>query len=270
MSKIETYKNLLENYTSEQCLQTFLEENTEFIPREFVQNHGIHNRLVFRKFKLAENYITDFFYLSKSSDDWNCVLIELEKPNSKFFCDGSNNLHTDFLSGLNQIDRWRAWFKNYENKEYFTKQALSFIRLPLSQNPCYIKYVLVTGRRDEYRDSEMRRSLIHAKERDDFKIITFDSLFEDCEQHPKLYLCVKKNEYFEIHSDILLSENVFSWTPIEHLRIKPSLKAKLINHTETYIEKAKNSGDSVMKVNAEIEKRKLEKWKQIVTIRRKK
>jgi len=266
MSKIETYKNLLTSYNSEQDLQSFLENNTEFIPREFVQNHGIHNRLVFRKLKLAENYVTDFFYLSKSSDDWNCVLIELEKPKSKFFCEGTNNFHADFLSGLDQIDRWRAWFSSSDNKEYFTKQSLSFIRLPLLQNPCYIKYVLVTGRRDEYQSSELRKSLIHAKERDDFKIITFDSLFEACEQHSELYLCVKKNEHFEIHSETLLSESVFSWTPIEHLKVKQSLKEKLIKKTETFIENAKNSGDATMKVSAKLQERSLEKWKQIMTI----
>ena len=266
MSKIEAYRNLLTTYNSEQDLQKFLEDNTEFIPREFVQNHGIHNQLVFRKLKLAENYVTDFFYLCKSSDDWNCVLIELEKPNSKFFVDGTNRLHNDFLAGLDQIDRWRAWFNNSNNKDYFTNQALSFIRKPLFENPCYIKYILVIGRREEYHTSEQRKSLIHAKERDDFKIITFDSLCEAFEQHPLLYLCVKKNEHFEIHSETLFSENVFNWTAVEHIKIKPKLKEKLIKHAETFIEEAKSSGDAFMKVSAGIKERSLARWKLIETI----
>ena len=244
MSKIDTYKNLLDNYTSEQDLQSFLEANTEFIPREFVQNHGIHNRLVFRKLRLAENYTTDFFYLAKSSGDWNCVLIELEKPKSKFFRDGTNDLHPDFLAGLDQIDRWRAWFNSSNNKDYFTNRTLSFIRQPLFQNPCYIKYVLVTGRREEYQSSELRNSLIQAKERDDFKIISFDSLFEACEQHSELYLCVKKNEYFEIHTESLISKNVFDWTAAEHIRVKQKLKDELIKTTETFISGAESSGGS--------------------------
>jgi len=83
MNEREEFLNLLETYNSEQDIQGFLEQNTKFIPREFVQNHGVHNRLVFRKLKLAENYTTDFFYLSKSSDDWNCVL-KLNEKNTKF------------------------------------------------------------------------------------------------------------------------------------------------------------------------------------------
>ncbi len=266
MSKKDIFLSLLDTYTSEQDLQDFLEKNTEFIPREFVQNHGIHNRLVFRKLRLAENYTTDFFYLAKSSDDWNCVLIELEKPKSRFFKDGSNDLHPDFLSGLDQIDRWRAWFSNNDNKDYFTKQALSFIRQPLFKNPCFIKYVLVTGRRGEYQDSDLRKSLVQAKERDDFKIITFDSLYEAFEQHSPLYLCVKKNEYFEIHTDSLISVNVFDWTAAEHIRVKQSLKDELIKTTEDFISNAEKSGDPFQKVPAELKKKSLEKWKQIITI----
>jgi hypothetical protein len=266
MHKIDIYKKLLETYASEQELQEFLEANTEFIPREFEQNHGIHNRLVFRKLKLAENYTTDFFYLSKSSGDWNCVMIELEKPKSKFFKAGTNDLHPDFLSGLDQIDRWRAWFSNPENKGYFTNQALSFIRQPLFKNPCYIKYVLVTGRRNEYEDSDLRKSLIHAKEREDFKIITFDSLYEAVGLHYPLYLSVKKNEYFEIHSETLLSENVFEWTAPEHLRVKQKLKDELIKLTETFIEDAETGDDDSQKIFASLKKASLERWKLINTI----
>lgn len=266
MSKIATYKGLLGSYKGEQELQDFLEKNTEFIPREFVQNHGIHSRLVFRKLKLAENYTTDFFYLSKSSDDWNCVLIEIEKPNSKFFKDGTNDFHTDFLSGLDQIDRWRAWFNNSTNKDYFTNQSLSFIRQPLFKNPCYIKYVLVTGRRAEYEGSDLRRSLIQAKEREDFKIMTFDSLYESVEQHSKLYLCVKKNEYFEIHSDSLISDGAFEWIATEHIRVKPKLKEEIIKAVESFIEEAEKGSDIFQKHLTEHKKTQLDKFKQMITI----
>lgn len=116
MNLFDEYKILLEEFKSEQDLQKFLEINTQFIPREFVQNHGIDKKLVFRKLKLADNYITGFFYLSKSSDDWNCVFIELEKPNCRFFKGKSNDFHNDFLKGLNQIDKWRSWFSNLDNQ----------------------------------------------------------------------------------------------------------------------------------------------------------
>jgi len=266
MAKRDEYLQLLENYDGEQDLQKFLEENTEFIPREFVQNHGIHNRLVFRKLKIAENYTTDFLYLSKSSGDWNCVLIELEKPNSKFFRDGTNDLHQDFISGLNQIDKWRAWFANGDNKQYFTNQALSFIRQPLFKNPCNIKYVLVTGRRKEFENNELRTSIIQAKERDDFKILSFDSLLESVDLNYALYLCVKKNEYFEIHSKDVLSDNVFVWTAPEHIRMTKKLKSDLVTTMEEYIQNVENGGDAADKLFLKQKKQYLENWKTYITI----
>ena len=51
----------------ERVYQLFIEANTELVPREFVQNHGIHFDLVFRQFGLASDYVCDFAYLSKSS-----------------------------------------------------------------------------------------------------------------------------------------------------------------------------------------------------------
>jgi len=78
------FLELLNEGHEEQIYQTFLEQNTHLIPREFVQNHGIGLGLVLRKLPFGADYKTDFFYFSKSSDDWNAVFIELEKPTSQF------------------------------------------------------------------------------------------------------------------------------------------------------------------------------------------
>src|ERR1700755_247110 len=76
---------LLDKEMPEQTYQTYIEQNTRLIPREFVQNHGIHFNLVLRKLAFGADYESDFVYLSKSSDDWNCILVELERPGAKFF-----------------------------------------------------------------------------------------------------------------------------------------------------------------------------------------
>ncbi len=44
-----------------------------------MQNHGIHLSLVLRKLSFGADYKTDFFFFSKSSDDWNAVFIEIEE-----------------------------------------------------------------------------------------------------------------------------------------------------------------------------------------------
>lgn len=41
MSKVNDFFHLLDKNLNEQEYQNFLEQNTEFIPQEFVQNHGV-------------------------------------------------------------------------------------------------------------------------------------------------------------------------------------------------------------------------------------
>jgi len=210
----------------EQTYQSFIEQNTVLVPREFVQNHGIHFDLVFRKISLAKDYAPDFFYISKSSADWNLILIEIEKPHSRYFKEKSNHLHPDFLAGLDQIAKWRAWFDNAANMAGFIDGTVAPVRVPegMRLNKCYVKYVLVHGRRAEFEGNATRRSLIKAREADDFKIISFDSLLEALHTKSLLYLCARKNEHIDIVSNKFISEAVFSWMDPSQLRITDALR----------------------------------------------
>lgn len=215
---------LLDQALPEQAYQRYMEANTRLIPREFIQNHQIHFSLALRKLSFGADYKTDFAYLSKSSDDWNCVLIEIERPSAKFFKHSSNDFHPDFTKALQQINQWRAWLLKPENSESFSKNTIGMIKTPLGDNPIFFKYVLVYGRRGEYKSNEIRRSRIAAEERPDFKILTFDSLVEALESKHDLYVGVRKNEYIEIISDTFLDEKIFSWLSPEKIRITEKLK----------------------------------------------
>lgn len=209
----------------EEKYQKAIENNTRLVPREFVQNHDVHFDIVLRKLALARDYVTDFFFLAKSSADWNCVLIEIEKPSSKYFKDGTLDFHDDFLAGLKQISRWRAWFENQDNFNGFVNGTLEDIRVPvnLKQNPCFIKYVLVTGRRSEFENDPARRRLIRTQERDDFKIISYDSLLEGMRFKRPLYLGVRRNEYYEVFGSEYAGDNLFVYLPAHRLRISQQL-----------------------------------------------
>lgn len=222
----DDFAKLLDEAHPEQMYQKFMEDQTILIPREFVQNHGVHFDLVFRKLSLAKDYAPDFFYLSKSSADWNLVLVEIEKPQSRYFKDQSNNLHPDFLAGLDQIARWRAWFDNPANLSGFIDGTIASVRVPeaMRRNKCHIKYVLVHGRREEFEGNEIRRSLIRAREADDFHIISFDSLLESLHTKSPLYLCIRKNEHVEIVSKEFIDDSVFVWMDPSQLKITDELR----------------------------------------------
>src|ERR1700719_3881978 len=79
------FMRLIADEHNEQIYQDFLESHTRFIFREssykIMESHSI---LCFESSHLA--LITkQTFSIFQSSDDWNAVFIELEKPSSKFF-----------------------------------------------------------------------------------------------------------------------------------------------------------------------------------------
>ena len=61
----EEFMRLMDEEHPEQIYQKYMEDNTALIPREFVQNHGIHFDMVFRKISLARDYAPDFFTCQK-------------------------------------------------------------------------------------------------------------------------------------------------------------------------------------------------------------
>lgn len=230
----EQFSALLASGEKEQVYQSFLEDNPQLIPREFIQNHGIHLDLVLRKLGIGKDYVTDFFYLAKSSAKWHCVFIELERPSSKFFKDGTNDIHGDFQKGLDQIHRWKAWFSNNANRTGFLDGEISMLRVPLSQNPCELKYVLVSGRRAELEGNNVRRSVVTSYETDDFHILTYDSLLEALHSKRPLYVGARRNEYVEISSSSFAGEDLFAWIKPEMLRISAALKSDIEAHRDRW------------------------------------
>jgi hypothetical protein len=221
---------LLEQEAVEQVYQDYIERNTRLVPREFVQNHGIHFAMVLRKAPFGADFKSDLFYLSKSSDDWNAVFIELEKPQSRFFKDGSNDFHPNFVQALQQINQWKAWFILDGNQKGFLNGTINAIRHPpvMARNPTYNKYVLVFGRRREYSGNDQRRALIKAQETDDFKIITYDSLVEGLQHKRDLFTAARLNDHVKILSDELIDENIFSWVDPTQFSVSTALHDAIV------------------------------------------
>ena len=224
----DEFLRLLDESHKEQIYQSYLEDHTRFIPREFVQNHGIGVGLVLRKLTFGADYKTDFFYFSKSTVDWNAVFIEIEKPSSRFFKGSTNQFHSDFRKALHQIDQWKAWFLSDQNKGTFLSMV-NAIQVPhhMASNPTYNKYVLVFGRRSEYAGNEDRRRLVRARESEDFKIISFDSLAEGLSEKHELSIGSRHNEFIDILTDEITSSSLYGWVDPTRLRVSKALHEKL-------------------------------------------
>lgn len=182
---IEKYYKMIEDKNNnENQVQEFLENHTAFIPMEFLLNHQLHMNCVISKFKLGNEMITDFAYLTKCSDYWNFVLVELETPKKTIFTNNPNNVYfsAEFNHAYDQITSWKSYIE--KNKDYVLKK-IDKLKQPLNDNNVRFKYVLVIGRNEEKDNFEKRRAMFAEKSRDDFRVMTYDSLASQykCSSH---------------------------------------------------------------------------------------
>ena len=219
---VQEYLSLLDSQSREQVYQRYMEDNTQLVPREFVLNHGIWAQIILRKLPLGSSYKSGFAFVTKSSLQWRCVFIEIKRPDKKFFRDSSTDFHADFQRPIQQIGRWRAWFKGKEH-ERACEVLHPLLSFPQVEDPVDIKFILVYGRRAEFQSTKIRRALIDSQQREDFRIMSFDSLVEDLPSKEPLYLGVRRNAYVDICSDAFLSDTPFCALEPENICVTQSL-----------------------------------------------
>lgn len=252
---IRQYLEVIENENNtENQIQKFLEDNTIFIPMPFLLNHHLHMNCVISKFKLGNELVTDFAYLTKSSDYWEFVLIELEDAKKKIFTKEKDRIyfHSDFNHAYDQITSWKAYVS--KNRERVLHQ-IDKLRVPLNENSVRFKYVLVIGRNFEKNHSEKCREMFAEKSKDDVRVMTYDSLVSQCKTLPynseKIILSLWKEQGFQIKKlpKGEISTSLFAYLRPEYLKISKSnieilkkqdyqieawLSGRLLNHNEKY------------------------------------
>ena len=180
---IKEYKDLLNNpQKNENDIQNFLENHTQLIPLPIMENHGLNMNVVISKFRLGNEAVTDFAYLTKSSNLWRFVMIELENQHKTIFkkSDERPEFSAEFNIGLDQIRSWKVYIN--ENKKHILRQ-IEKLRQPLkmSKNPIYFEYVLIIGRDDgEAGYTELtekrRKHLANFIEESGIKVMSYDSI----------------------------------------------------------------------------------------------
>ncbi len=183
-SLIKLYKEVLNDPDkTEDDVQDFLEHHTQLIPLPIMENHGLNMNTVISKFRLGNEAITDFSYLTKSSNLWQFVMIELENQHKKVFKESGDRVEftADFNRGLDQIRSWRVYID--ENREQVLRQIEKLLQpINMADNPVYFKYVLIMGRDDgesghtEF-NTKRRKHLANLMENEGIKVLSYDTLY---------------------------------------------------------------------------------------------
>ncbi len=220
----QAFLDMLDTHKDENDIQRFLEAHTEMIPLPVMDYCGLTGNAIISKFKLGNEFVTDFAYLTGRSYYQTFVLIELEDSRKKIFTGNKRNIHfsKDFNHAVDQITSWKAYVEC--NKEKILYQIAKL----LGKSPSPIirfMYVLVIGRRSETQNSGYKAAMLAQKNTSDTIIWTYDSVLSNFEHQDisesKLILSPVGDQRFKIKSvpeDI--STTIFGWTSPEDIIIE--------------------------------------------------
>lgn len=89
----------------------------------------------------------DLMWVTRSSGLVTPILIEMEKPNKRWF-QHNGRPTAEFRDAHDQLNDWRAWFSHDENSALFRRQYLLFDRF--DDRPLLPQFVLIYRRRSEF------------------------------------------------------------------------------------------------------------------------
>jgi len=115
------YLDFLKKANDEADMQYFFENNPILLPGLYDLHNGPLGDVVISKLKLANEYETDFAFISVNSSTAQITFIEIESPKLKIFRSSDDQFTSGFNKSLQQARDWSLW---------------------VHQNPTFIKDVL--------------------------------------------------------------------------------------------------------------------------------
>mgnify|MGYP002652352122 CR=1 FL=1 len=215
----------------ENDIQTFLEQHTELLDASaWLLNHRLHMNCVIAKFPIGGR-TADFAYLTKSSDRWTLVLVEIERANKPLFT--SSSKHVGNSSAFNEaLAQTTVWRDHWEQHQAEVRERLLplLVPPPMAQNRIELRRVLVIGRSTGKDFSQTQRDRIASIEADQkIKILTYDSLLRSYRSgwgEKKCVLSPRSTGYSIKHLDGF-PNLIFAYVLPEHLSVPASIEARL-------------------------------------------
>ncbi|MBH0345670.1 hypothetical protein ABB03_03665 [Bacillus thuringiensis] len=226
------FKTVLESDSlNENDVQRFLEVNSELISTPFLLNHQLHFNVVISKFKISDGLISDYAYLTKSSDFWELVLVEIEDPKKRIFTSSNEQIkfHSEFNHAMDQICEWKGYIEEHVEE---IKNRIDPLKIPLNDRPIRFKYVLIYGRNFEKANNLRKTRMFAQKTNDDVRVITFDSLISEFEhsryKYKKMILSHWREGYQVKLVPANLETSIFAYLNSSNLKLNSEQKSLLI------------------------------------------
>ena len=190
------WRALLESPASqdERLLHAFFERHPSLLPGSNTvdgdSGHTTFPLAVITKPKLPglSDREPDFMWLANDSTSLYPILIEIETPHKQWFYGDRAEIHSAFTHAQGQLAEWRAWFKRGHNQTMF----LDAYEIPLDYRDLRLtpRFVLVYGRRSDYKSSRLRQMKRAELAREDERLMSFDRLTPG--KWGVLYSCIRQ------------------------------------------------------------------------------
>jgi Domain of unknown function (DUF4263) len=228
---IKKYELMLEagpppGHQKEQVVQSFLEDNSELIPTPNLLNHHLHYGCVVSKFPLSTELLTDYLYVTKSSDLWRVTLVELETPEKRIFTGESRRANTtaEFNAALNQVRSWKHSLDDWKDGALRNLEPLLRPK-NMQQNPIEFQYQLIIGRsKDKNRSALTKRHMRGLMSESGIDILTYDTVlnwYRHNQRYKKnvLRLVGRQYEFKRMHIE---PDRLLSYVGVDFLKLNAS------------------------------------------------
>lgn len=164
----------------EQVIQDLLEAHPELIPTPGRLHHPLQFKSVVSKFPLGTELITDYVWISKSSDTWQVTLVELESPDKLLYTKSTKKpaKSAEFNAAIDQVRSWKQFLAL--NEQEVNRRLLPLLQPPnMRVNPIKYKFQLIIGRSNNKNLTDNRKRDFRALQEElDIDIFTYDQLID--------------------------------------------------------------------------------------------
>lgn len=176
---IQEWESLLNSNCSEKDIQVFLEKHPCLLPGAFNMK-GKSGHYPFPNALISQpclsgigERIPDFMWLSTNSMEFELVLIEIERPEKKWFT--SSGVQTsEFTQAHHQLAQWKSWFDEPVNIQVFYENY--DIPQYLRDRKFKVSCVLIYGRRNEFEKNKRMSKLRAELAREGEFLMSYDRL----------------------------------------------------------------------------------------------
>jgi hypothetical protein len=174
----EKYIAYLEKASSEAEMQYFFESNPMLIPGLYDLHNGPLGNVVISKLKLAEEYVTDFAFISINSAVSQITLVEIESPKLEVFRKSDDQFTSEFNKAYQQVRDWGLWAE--QNATYLKDRFRTiYFKNVFKYQRVITRRILVAGRRAEIQQNPRRERRWASISHDSSTVImSYDRLYD--------------------------------------------------------------------------------------------